>query len=55
MDVFSIRFKRIWVHKYFCQSKMVLDIPKGVKNVDKVKEEEEEANLKKKVIVALTG
>jgi hypothetical protein len=33
---------------------MVLDIPKGVKNVDKVKEEEEEANLKKKVIVALT-
>jgi hypothetical protein len=34
---------------------MVLDIPKGVKNVDKVKEEEEKVNLKKKVIVALTG
>ena len=34
-----MRFKRIWVHKYFFHSKTVLDIPKRVKDADKVEQE----------------
>jgi len=30
------------VHKHFFQSKMILDVHKGVEDVDKPKEEEEE-------------
>jgi hypothetical protein len=33
----SMRFKRIWVHRYFFQSKIVLDIPHRVEDVDKTK------------------
>jgi len=36
-----MRFKRIWVHKHFFQSKMVLDIPK--------EEEEEKEDLEEEV------
>jgi hypothetical protein len=34
---------------------MVLDIHKGVEDVDKAIEEEEETNLEEKVMIALTG
>jgi hypothetical protein len=34
---------------------MVLDISKGVEDVDKAKEEKEEADLKEKVVAALIG
>ena len=34
-----MRFKRIWVHKHFFQSKMVLDIPNK-------KEEEEDLEMR---------
>jgi hypothetical protein len=37
----SMRFKRMWVHEHFFQSKMVLDILKGVEDLDKTKENEE--------------
>ena len=30
----------MWVHKHFFQSKMILDIPIGVDDMDKVEEEE---------------
>ena len=40
-----MRFKRMWVHKHFFQSKMVLDIPKRVEDMDKPKEVEQDANL----------
>jgi hypothetical protein len=30
----SMRFKRMWVHKHFFQSKMVLDIPKEEEEVE---------------------
>jgi len=35
----SMRFKRMWVYKHFFQNNMVLDILKGVENMDKAKEE----------------
>jgi len=41
----SMRFKRMWVHKHFFQSKMVLDIPK----------EKEEEDLGKEVEKAVTN
>jgi hypothetical protein len=40
-----MRFKRMWVHKNFFQSKMVLDIPK---------EKEEEEYLEKEAEKAVT-
>jgi hypothetical protein len=40
-----MRFKRMWVHKNFFQSKMVLDIPK---------KEEEEEYLEKEAEKAVT-
>jgi hypothetical protein len=40
-----MRFKRMWVHKNFFQSKMVLDIPK---------EEEEKEYLEKEAEKAVT-
>jgi len=40
-----MRFKRMWVHKHFFQSKMVLDIPK----------EKEEEDLGKEVEKAVTN
>jgi len=44
----------IWVHKHFFQSKMVLDILKGVEDVDKAKKEEE-IDLEEEVMTASTG
>ena len=51
----SIRFKRMWVYKHFFQSKMVLDIFKGVEDVDKIEEEKQEADLKEEAETASTG
>jgi hypothetical protein len=42
----SMRFKRMWVHKHFFQSKMVLDIPK---EEEKKEDLEKEADDKSKV------
>jgi len=42
----------MWVHKQYFQSKMVLDIFKVVEDMDKAKKEEEDTNLKEKVIAA---
>ena len=50
-----MKFKKMWVHNHLFQNKMVLDISKGVEDVDKAKEEKEEANLKEKVVAALIG
>ena len=47
-----MRFKRMWVHKQYFQSKMVLDIFKVVEDMDKAKKEEEDTDLKEKVIAA---
>jgi len=41
-----MRFKRMWVHKHFFQSKMVLDIPKEEEEKEDL---EEEADDKSKV------
>ena len=49
-----MKFKMIWVHKHFFQSKIVLDILKGVEDVDKAKEEEE-IDLEEEVVTASTG
>jgi len=49
-----VKFKMIWVHKHFFQSKMVLDILKGVEDVDKAKKEEE-IDLEEEVMTASTG
>jgi len=43
------------VHKHFFQSKMILDISKGVKNIDKEKEDEEKTDLEEEVVTASTG
>jgi len=40
------------VHKHFFQSRMVLDIFKGVKDMDKAKKE---ADLEEKVVAASIG
>jgi hypothetical protein len=40
------------VHKQYFQSKMVLDIFKVVEDMDKAKKEEEDTDLKEKVIAA---
>jgi hypothetical protein len=50
-----MRFKRIWVNKYFFQSKMVLDIHKGVEDMYKAKKDEEGADLEDEVVAASTG
>ena len=50
-----MRFKRMWVHKHFFQCKMVLDVHKGVKDVDKPKKEEEETDFEEKEETTLTG
>jgi hypothetical protein len=42
----------MWVHKQYFQSKMVLDIFKVVEDMDKAKKEEEDTDLKEKVIAA---
>jgi len=47
-----MRFKRMRVHKQYFQSKMVLDIFKVVEDMDKAKKEEEDTDLKEKVIAA---
>ena len=49
-----MKFKMIWVHKHFFQSKIVLDILKGVEDVDKAKEKEE-IDLEEEVVTASTG
>ena len=49
-----MRFKRMWTHKHLFQRKMVLDIPKGVEDMDKTNKEEYEADLKKKARTTLT-
>jgi hypothetical protein len=36
----SIRFKRMWMHKHLFQRKMVMDVSKGVEDMDKTKKEE---------------
>jgi len=36
----------MWVYKHFFQSKMVLDIFKGVEDAEKIEEEKQEADLK---------
>jgi len=46
---------RVWVHMHFFQSKIVLDIHKGVEDMNKAKKEEEKANLEEEVMVALIG
>ena len=49
------------MHKHSSQnslqkrSKMVLNIPKEVNDVDKVEEEEERENLEEKAMIALVG
>ena len=45
----------MWVYKHFFQSKMVLDIFKGVEDVDKIEEEKQEADLKEEAETASTG
>ena len=50
-----MRFKRIWMHKYFFRSKMVLDIHKGVEDMYKAKKDEEGADLEEEVVAASTG
>jgi hypothetical protein len=40
---------------HFFQSKIVLDIHKGVEDMNKAKKEEENANLEEEVVVALIG
>jgi len=50
-----MKFKKMWVHKHPFQSKMVLDIFKGVEDVDKAKEEKEKADLEEKVMAVLIG
>ena len=42
-----MRFKRMWVHKYFFQSKMILDIPK--------EEEEAETALTNQTVDQIKG
>jgi hypothetical protein len=51
----SMNFKKIWVHKHFFQSKMVLNILKGVKDVDKVEKDEVATDLEEKALTASTG
>jgi hypothetical protein len=48
----SMGFKRMWVHKHFFQSKMVMDISKEVDDMKKAKEVEEEADLEEEVVAA---
>ena len=50
-----MRFKRIRVYKHFFQSKIVLDIHKGVEDMYKAKKDEERADLKEKIVVASTS
>jgi hypothetical protein len=50
-----MKFKKIWVHKHFFQSKMVLNILKGVKDVDKVEKDEVATDLEEKALTASTG
>ena len=50
-----MRFKRMWVHEHFFQSKMVLDIYKRVEDIDKTKEEEKKADLEEEIMIASTG
>jgi hypothetical protein len=40
---------------HFFQSKIVLDIHKGVEDMNKAKKEEEKENLEEEVMVALIG
>jgi hypothetical protein len=40
---------------FFFQRKMILDIPKGVKDVDKIEKEEQETNLIGEAVAVLTG
>ena len=40
---------------HFFQSKIVLDIHKGVEDMNKAKKKEEKANLEEEVVVALIG
>ena len=40
---------------FFFQRKMILDIPKGVKDMDKVEKEEQEINLKEEAMAVSTG
>ena len=40
---------------FFFQRKMILDIPKGVKDVDKVDKEEQKTNLKEEVVAVSTS
>jgi len=46
----SMRFKRIWVHKYFFQSKMVLDIPE-----DEEKDDLEETTSTNQIVDRMKG
>jgi hypothetical protein len=49
----SMRFKRMRVHKhFFFQSKMVLDIPKRVEDMNKPKKVEQDANLEEEAMTA---
>jgi len=50
-----MKFKKIWVHKHFFQSKMVLNIPKGIKDVDKVEKDEVDTDLEEQALIASTG
>ena len=40
---------------FFFQRKMILDIPKGVKDVDKVDKEEQKTNLKEEAVAVSTS
>ena len=50
-----MKFKKMWVHKHFFQSKMVLNILTGVKEMDKEEEDEVDTYLEEKALTALTG
>ena len=50
-----MKFNKIWMHNHFFQSKMTLDIPKRVKDMDNAEEDEENADLEEKVMAASTS
>jgi len=50
-----MKFKKMWMCKHFFQSKMVLNIPKGIEDVDKAEEDEVYTDLEEQALIASTG
>jgi hypothetical protein len=50
-----MRFKRIWVHKYFFLSKIVLDIAKRVEDKDKSEKKKDDIDLEEEVEATSIG